>query len=385
MAPRPKLLYFVSVDWYFVSHRLPLAVAAKEAGYDVTVVTQVLKDGATIRDAGLKLAPITIGRASLHPWHELKSVAELVGQYRRIAPDLVHNVAVKPVIYGSLAARAAHAKGVVNALMGLGWVFSSDSAKARTLRPLVTTALRSALSGANTRTIVQNADDAALLARRRLTRAENIRLIRGSGVDPKRYATEPPPPGAPLVVLPARLLIAKGVREFMQAAALLKAEGVAARFALVGKPDADNVAAVSRAEIDRFVASGDIEYWGWREDMPRVLSEASLVCLPTFYGEGLPKALLEAAASARAIVATDVPGCREIVRPGENGWLVPPRDVPALAAALREAIARPELCARYGAAGRRMVEREFSLDAVIGDTLAVYDELARRAGLSRRA
>ena len=127
MAARPKLLYFVSVDWYFVSHRLALAVAAKEAGYDVTVVTQVLKDGATIRDAGLKLAPITIGRASLHPWHELKSVAELVGQYRRIAPDLVHNVAVKPVIYGSLAARAAHAKGVVNALMGLGWVFSSDS------------------------------------------------------------------------------------------------------------------------------------------------------------------------------------------------------------------------------------------------------------------
>jgi glycosyltransferase involved in cell wall biosynthesis len=373
-----KLLYFVSVDWYFVSHRLPLAVAARDAGYDVTVITHVLQDGAAIRDAGLKLAPVTIGRASLNPLRELQSVAELVGQYRRVAPDLVHNVAVKPVVYGTFAARAAGVKGMVNALMGLGWVFSSDSAKARALRPLVTAALRSSLSGGSMRTIVQNADDAALLAERRLTRAENIRLIRGSGVDPKRYATEPPPAGVPLIVLQARLLIAKGVREFMQAAALLKSEGVAARFALVGKPDSDNVAAVSRAEIERAVAAGDIEYWGWREDMPRVLSEASIVCLPS-YGEGLPKALLEAAASARAIVATDVPGCREIVRPGENGWLVPPRDVAALAAALREAIARPDVCARYGGAGRRMVGREFSLDAVIRDTLAVYEELSRSA------
>ena len=385
VGPRPKLLYFVSVDWYFVSHRLALAIAAKAAGYDVTVVTQVLEDGGAIRDAGLTLAPITLSRSGLDPLRELRSVTELARHCRRIAPDLVHNVAVKPVIYGTLAARTAGVKGIVNALMGLGWVFSSDSAKARLLRPLVTAALRIALSGDSTRTIVQNTDDAALLTQRRLTRAENIRLIRGSGVDPKRYSTDPPPAGVPLVVLPARLLIAKGVREFMQAAALLKAEGVAARFALVGKPDADNVAAIPRAEIERFVVTGDIEYWGWRENMPRVLSEASLVCLPTFYGEGLPKALLEAAASARAIVATDVPGCREIVRPGENGWLVPPRDVPALAAALRAAIARPDVCARYGAAGRRMVEREFSLDAVIRDTLAVYEELTRQAELPRRA
>lgn len=382
---RPKLLYFVSVDWYFVSHRLPLAVAAKAAGYDVTVVTQVLQDGEAICDAGLSLVPITLARAGINPAREVQSAAELMGQYRRIAPDLVHNVAVKPVVYGTFAARTAGVKGIVNALMGLGWVFSSDSAKARALRPLVTAALRSSLSGGYTRTIVQNADDAALLADRRLTRAENIRLIRGSGVDPKRYATEPPPAGVPLIVLPARLLIAKGVREFMQAAVLLKSEGVAARFALVGKPNSDNVASIPAEEIERAVAAGDIEYWGWREDMPRVLSEASLVCLPTFYGEGLPKALLEAAASARAIVATDVPGCREIVRPGENGWLVPPRNVPALAAALRAAIARPDVCARYGAAGRRMVEREFSLEAVIGNTLSVYEELTRNAELTRSA
>ena len=282
---------------------------------------------------------------------------------------------MKPVIYGTYAARRSGVKNIVNALMGLGWVFSSDSARARLLRPLVEMGLARALSGPQTRTIVQNADDASLLVDRGLAPAKSIRLVRGSGVDPQKYSTAPPPAGPPLVVLPARLLAAKGVREFMQAAAALKSEGVQARFALVGEPDPGNPTAFALKDIDPFVQDGSVEYWGWRQDMPRVFSEASIVCLPTYYGEGLPKALLEGAASARAIVATDAPGCREIVRPGVNGWLIPPRDVGALADALREAIASPDLCARYGAAGREIVEREFSLDAVVAQTLAIYHEL----------
>ena len=382
MARRPKLLYLVSEDWYFVSHRLPLAAAARAAGFDVSVATRVGRHGERIRDAGLGLIPITFARSGLNPWRELRSLSELVALYQSEAPDLVHNVAVKPVIYGTHAARRAGVKGVVNALMGLGWAFSSDSMKARALRPLIRRALRGALSAPNTRTIVQNVNDAALVANQRLTQQDLIRLIRGSGVDPSRYSIGAPPAGIPLVVLPARLLVAKGVGEFMRAAAKLKAEGVKARFAVVGEPDTANPAAIAREEVERFVKAGHVEHWGWREDIPHVLSSASIVCLPTFYGEGLPKALLEAAASARAIVATDVPGCREIVRPGENGWLVPPRDVPALAAALRTAIAQPDLCARYGAAGRRMVEREFSLDVVIRDTLAVYGELVAMPAMS---
>jgi glycosyltransferase involved in cell wall biosynthesis len=165
------------------------------------------------------------------------------------------------------------------------------------------------------------------------------------------------------------------VREFMQAAKILKSEGIEARFALVGEPDRENPAAATGDEVASYVEAGIVEHWGWRGDIPQVLSAARIVCLPTFYGEGLPKSLLEAAASARAIVATDVPGCREIVRPRQNGWLVPPRDAVALAGALREAITRPDLCDLYGAEGRRIVEREFSLDAVIGETLDVYREL----------
>ena len=379
MQGRPKLLYLVSEDWYFVSHRLALALAAKAAGFDVAVATRVDRHGGTIEDAGLRLIPITFARSGLHPLRELRSIYELIALYRREAPDLVHNVAVKPVIYGTLAARCAGTKGIVNAIMGLGWVFSSASVKAKLLRPLVRLALRPALSGRNTRIIVQNADDFATLVDQGIAGPQSVRLIRGSGVDPSKYRAGPPPAGEPLVVLPARLIAAKGLSEFMQAAAILKREGVKARFALVGKPDTQDPAAFDRREIEQSIKAGHIEYWGWREDMPQVFESASIVCLPTFYGEGLPKSLLEAAAAARAIVATDVPGCREIVRPGENGWLVPPRDAPALADALREAISQPDLCARYGAAGRSMVEREFSLAAINKDTLAVYAELAAPA------
>lgn len=375
MPRRPKLLYLVSEDWYFVSHRLSLAFTAKEAGFDVSVATRVARHGDDIRDAGLNLVPIGLARSSLDPLHEARTIAELNAVFAREKPDLVHNVALKPVIYGAWAARKAGVTGIVNALMGLGWVFSSDSPKARTLRPFVRYALRQALSAPGTRTIVQNADDAKLITDQQLAQRDSIRLIRGSGVNPAEYTAEDAAGGVPLVILPARLLIAKGVREFVAAAALLKAEGVKARFALVGEPDTDNPAAVPREEILDAVLAGTVEHWGWRQDMPEVFSEASIVCLPTFYGEGVPKSLIEAAASARAIVATDVPGCREIVHPGENGWLVPPRDVSALATALRQAIAQPGLCAEFGRRGRHIAEREFSIETVINETLAVYGEL----------
>lgn len=376
---QPRLLYLVGEDWYFVSHRMRLALAAKEAGFRVGVATRVGRDGATIRDAGIDLVPITLARGGVHPLRELESVSELVRVFRAYAPDLVHNVAVKPVIYGTYAAHRAGVKGIVNALMGLGWVFSSDSLKAAVLRPPVRTALRYALSGPDVRTIVQNPDDAAVLCNGGVTVPEHIRLIRGSGVDPELYDTHAPAPGTPLVVFPARLLIDKGVREFLQAAAILRTQGVYARFVLVGEPDPANPASLSTEELGRLAGAADVELWGWRKDMPSVFARAALVCLPS-YREGLPKALLEAAASARAIVTTDVPGCREVVRSGRNGWIVPPRNPIALAAALREALARPDLCVRYGAEGRRLVECEFALDIVIRQTLAVYGELVGTPG-----
>ncbi len=370
-----KLLYLVTEDWYFVSHRLPLAIAARERGYDVVVATRVREAGAKIRDAGLRVIPLDFERASLSPLSEGKTISQLVALYRREAPDIVHHVALKPVLYGAVAARLAGTRAIVNAIMGLGFVFSSNSAKARLLRPAVRRLLKSALGRPDTRTIVQNADDLAFLKNNRIAAPGTVRLIPGSGVDVNLYSQAPPPEGIPTIMLPARLIRPKGVMEFVEAARRLKQDGLRARFVLVGAPDPSNPASLSESEIKNLAESGVIEHWGWRADMPAVLETATAVCLPTYYGEGVPKSLIEAAASGRAIVTTDTPGCRDIVKHGVNGWLVAPRDVEALTVALRDVITSPETTRRYGEQGRNLVRNGFSLEEIVRQTLAVYDEI----------
>jgi glycosyltransferase involved in cell wall biosynthesis len=375
--PQPRLLFVVAEDWYFCSHRLHIALAARDAGFDVVVATRVRAEGgdaARITAAGLRLHPIGMSRGRLNPWRELLSVLELLRVYRRERPDLVHHVAVKPVIYGSLAARLAGVPRVVNALAGLGFLFSSISLKARLLRPLATLAYRLLLGGPKQVLILQNADDRELFVRRGLVSAAATRLIRGSGVDTDRYAPRPEPDGPPLVALPARLLRDKGVAEFVAAARLLKTGGVAARFALIGDVDPENPASIGREQLAAWQAEGVVEVWGHRDDMPEVLAGCALVCLPS-YREGLPKILLEAASCGRAIVATDVPGCREIVVDGDNGLLVPPRDAPALAAALATLLGDPALRRSMGERGRQRVLAEFAAERVAAATLAVYREL----------
>ncbi len=372
--PKAKLVYVVSEDWYFVSHRIALAVAAKDAGFDVTVITQVHRHGDIIRDAGLSLEPIAFDRSSVNPFSDAKTLNRLTALYRRLQPDIVHHVAMKPVLYGSLAARRAGVPGVVNALMGLGYVFTSGDLKARVLKPFIRTGLKAALNHRNSRVIVQNADDAQMLRTERLAEASTIRLIRGSGVDLTEFPFSVPPAGRPRVVLPARMLRDKGVVEFVEAARILKSEGIEAEFVLAGSPDPVNPSSLTDAVIYSWVREGLVTYLGWRDDMTAVLASATVVCLPS-YREGLPKVLLEAAACGRAIVTTDVPGCREVVSDGVNGWLVPPRDAAALADALRAALTRDDLRTRYASAGRQRVEREHAIGAIISATLAVYDEI----------
>jgi len=372
---KPKLLFFVTEDWYFASHRLPLAAAAVEDGYEVVLVTRVDRHLKEITRHGIRVIPTTISRSGLNPLKELGSLAELQRIYKRERPDIVHHVALKPVIYGSLVARSLGIKGVVNALGGFGFIYSSNRLKARLLRPGINHALKLAIGGQHTQTILQNSDDKDQIIGKGFAKPQHIHLVRGAGVNVTKYAKSPPPHSVePLVILPSRLLRDKGVEEFAEAARLLKARGIKARFALIGKPDKENPNSISETEIESWVKGGILEYWGWRADMPEVLAQSALVCLPT-YGEGLPKSLLEAAASARAIVTTDIPGCREIVRPGVNGWLVPPRDIPALTSALEEAIGNPDLCAKYGKEGRQMVKNDFSLDYVIAETLHIYHKL----------
>lgn len=367
---RPKLLFFVTEDWYFCSHRLPLAVAAAKEGFEVVVITRVREHGDVIRHAGLRLISFEMSRRGWHLFRELAAVARLVGIYRRERPDIVHHVAMKPILYGSLAARLSGVPQVLNAFAGMGWVFTSISRNARLLRSLVSTAMRVLL--VSTDAIVQNQDDAALIAR---WGVRGIHLIRGSGVDTDLFVPTPEPEGPPLVLLPARMLWDKGVGEFVEMAGRLKAVGSEARFVLVGAPDPENPAAVPMAQLIEWQQQNLIEWWGARDDMPAVYAQAHIVCLPS-YREGLPKVLLEAAACGRAIVTTDTTGCRDAVANGDTGLLVPVKDAAALADAVHRLIREPETRRRMGALGRRRVIEHFSDGKIVAATLKLYRKSA---------
>ena len=373
-AQRLKLLFLVTEDWYFVSHRLPLAVAAREAGFDVAVATRAGQHADTIRQAGIRLIPFELSRRAGNPLREFLALVRL---YRHERPDIVHHVALKPVLYGALAARLAAVPAQVNAVAGLGWLFTSRDRTARWVRPVIRWVLARLLSAPRCRVIVQNPDDAALLGQAGVPESR-LRLIRGAGVDTTMFSPVPEPPKPVCVVLAARMLWDKGVGEFVEAARRLKQAGVDARFALVGAADPGNPASVPEDILRVWQKEAVVEWWGQRDDMPAVFHAAHVVCLPSFYGEGLPKVLLEAAACGRPIITTDAPGCREIVRDGENGFLVPVRESIALASVLQKLIGDPDLRSRMGRRGREIVEAEFALDKVVQQTLALYKELLDR-------
>jgi glycosyltransferase involved in cell wall biosynthesis len=374
-SPRPpRLLFLITVDWFFASHFLSRAVAARQAGFDVLVVTHLDADRERLRAAGLVPIHWRVSRRGLNPFAELRALRQLLRIYREQRPDLVHQIALKPVVYGSLAARATGVRHVLNAPVGMGFVFSSGSLLARALRPVVLLALRALLNPPGSRVVFENRDDRAAAVADGLVRERDAVLIRGAGVDVRVIAPAPEPPGRPRVVLVARMLWDKGVGELVEAARLLRARGVDAEFVLVGGVDAENRACIEAAQLQAWQAEGVVDWLGHRRDVAAVLAGSHIVTLPS-YREGLPKALLEALAAGRPIVTTDVPGCREAVVHGENGLLVPPRDAAALAGALAVLIRDPALRRRFGAAGRRLAEREFATELVERATLDLYADM----------
>ncbi len=374
---KPVLLYLVTEDWYFWSHRLPIARAARAAGWEVLVATRVGSHGDMIRQEGFRLIPIKMRRRSLAPWREIATVAELIGIYRRERPDLVHHVAMKPVLYGSLAAAVAGVPAVVNALAGMGYVFTSSAMKARLLRPLIKKAVRWLLDRANARLILQNPDDVAAMSAGTVA-PKRIVLIRGSGVDTTAFAPAAEPEGTPVAVMVSRMLWDKGVGELVAAARLLRQCGVPLGVVLVGSPDPENPASIPERQLRDWDASGDVAWWGERSDVAEIWASCHIAVLPS-YREGLPKSLLEAAACGRPLVSTDVSGCREVVRDGVTGLLVPPRAAKALAHALERLARDRDLRRRMGAAARDLVVREMSEQVVVAQTMALYRSLAPSA------
>lgn len=374
---KKKLLYFVSEDWYFCSHRLPLAIAAKDAGYDVVVVTRVTAHGEHIRDAGLRLVPFEMSRRAMNPFSEASVLWRLVRLYRREKPDIVHHVAMKPVLYGTLAARACGVRRVVNALAGMGWILASGTWLARIVKWGVLSFFRVILP--RTSVIVQNRDDAELI---RGLGCHRVHLIRGAGVDVAAIEVSSEPPGPCVVLLAARMLWDKGVGEYVEAARVLRARGVDVRMVLAGDPDESNPASIPREVLYGWHESNTVEWLGYREDMPALLKSCHIVCLPS-YREGIPKFLLEGLAAGLPVVTTDTPGCRETVAEGVNGFLVPLRDALALADALDRLISDDKLRKSMGLASRNLAISEFSSERIIAETLALYASLANAHNLIR--
>lgn len=377
-----KLLFVVADDWYFLSHRLPLALAALREGFEVIVATRVGTQGDQIIDAGFRLIPLEhLKREKRSPINELRAITELRAIYRREMPDIVHHVALKPVLYGNIAALGLPLK-TVNVFAGLGYLASSRSPKAIILRTAIWNTMRILLNRPNAFTILQNFEDRDFAVNTLGMSGDNTEVIMGSGVDLELFRPSPQPQGTPIIMLPSRLLWNKGVAEFVAAAELLTSTGVQARFVLVGDTDEGSPSAIPRSRLAEWNDSGSIEWWGKMRNMERVLPQASIICLPS-YREGIPKVLIEAAACARPIVTTDVPGCRDVVQHYVNGMLVPAQNTDVLALTIKVLLDNSDLRKRMGEAGRK-ISAHFSHDVVNEKTLARYNVLSDHCSVTRK-
>ena len=364
-----RLAFVVTEDWWLWSYWLGIVTAARDAGYEVTVVTRVGRYGDRIRALGLDLVDIDFGRGRLSPGVNLRTLCRLQAVYRRLRPHLVHHVALQPAVLGSAAAVGGGA-AVVNTLAGMGYVLTSSHPRARLLGRALFPALGWALRRSHV--IVQNPDDAAFV-RSLGARPERVAIVRGAGVDTRRFSPSPEPEGPVRVAMVSRLLWAKGVGEFVEAARITRSSRDDVVFTLIGAPDENNPEAVPSRQATQWTAAGLVEWWGYREDIPEVWARSHIAVLPSWYREGVPSSLLEAASCARPIVTTDMPGCREAVRDGENGLLVPPRDAGALTSAIMALAGDPARRKAMGAAGRRRAESEFAASRIHDETLQVYE------------
>jgi len=357
---------------FFVTHRLPVALAAKDAGFDVSVATAVGERVDEITRAGLRFIAIPLKRGSTNIFSELRLMIVLARLFLSLKPDIVHLVTIKPVLYGGILARLLHVRAVVSAISGMGYLFTNK--RGGLIRRVVETLYRFSLGHRHGKVIVQNASDRETLEEIRALPVGHDVLIPGSGVDLKKYIPVPVNSSESIVVLPARMLWDKGVGEFVNAAKLLHQQGVTARFVLVGEYDAHNPAAISRQQLEQWEKEGDIEWWGFQHDMTSIFARACLVVFPS-YREGLPKSLAEAAAAGKAIVTTDAPGCRDVVEHGRNGLLVPVRDTVCLANAIKELLKDKDRLVSMGYESRKIAESKFGLEEIVAMHLRIYRNL----------
>ncbi|WP_448807363.1 glycosyltransferase family 4 protein [Aminobacterium colombiense] len=371
-----KVVLLMHVDEALFTHRLPIARELKKNGAEVFVVAGDTGKGDSLESEGIHFIPIPLKRQNIQLFKEFPVVYSIFSILNKIKPDIVHNVSIKPVLYGSLISRMFNKWSCVNALSGLGYLFSMDT-KALTVQNRIKFLLKFALQNPRSTTIVQNRSDLEVLLNLGLLRREQAVLIRGSGVNCANFK---PTffPKKPVVMLPARMLWDKGIGEFVRAAEMLYPKFPDVRFVLVGPADDDNPRSINFTKIIEWTTSRpNLEWWGAKEPhrMYEIISQATIIALPTYYPEGLPKSLLEGAACGKPLIASDIPACREIVREGINGILVPPKDAVALANAIAKILLNPILLEQFGQNGRKIACTEFAEEMIISQTLEVYREM----------
>ena len=367
-----RILYLVTEDWYFVSHRLPMARAAREAGFDVHVATRVNRHRATIETEGFQLHPLAWERGSLNPARVIGIVREIRKLYRCIEPDLVHHVSLQASFVGSIAAQGLPVV-CLNAMTGLGSNFVASTSNFL-IRAMIRAACRQLFNRVRSAVLVQNPDDKTTLNRLGIDDAR-ITLIPGSGVDVGALIPTPEPTEPITAAFVGRLLENKGIRVLVDAFDILHQRGRHIRLLIAGLPDPASPTSITAREIESWRTRTNLSYLGFVKDIATLWASANLAVLPSLGGEGLPLSLLEAAACGRAMVATDVPGSREIARQNINALVVPPNDAEALADAIERLAVDPQLRRTFGTAGRQIVEKEFSNERVGRDIIALYRDM----------
>lgn len=374
-----KILLVANTGWYLYNFRLPLARRLREEGFEVVLVAPEDSYTPRLRAEGFDVRCLErLSRRGMNPLWEVFAIWELAKLYWSEKPRAVHHFTIKCVLYGTIAAKLAGVKSVVNAVTGLGHVFLGNRPLTRAVRPIVRWLYRRILHARRGQVVFQNPDDLETFISNGLVAPEKTVIIRSSGVCLQKFAPRPGKPGmkashVPTVLFVGRLIKEKGVFDFVEAARLVKSQR-SVYFQMAGAPDPGNPSSVDESVLEDWRREGAVDLLGHVESIDELMALADIVVLPS-YREGTPRTLLEAAALSKPIVATDVPGCREIVRDGYNGLLVPRESPQALADAIVEVLDDAELSSRMGQNGRALVAKEFSVETVVQETMKVYQRL----------
>lgn len=370
-----KLLFIINNLNFFLSHRLPVAIAAKQNGFEIHIAAPHNNSQEKILKAGFFFHPVKIYRTGINPFKEIKSLYDLYKLQKKLKPDIVHLVTIKPVIYGGITARLAKVKNIVAAVPGLGSAFRKNGFKGWILHKIVSSLYKTALSNKNVFVIFQNKDDKKVITELCKLLEEQTKLIPGSGVNLNEYHFLPEPAGVPVLIMASRLLKDKGVPEFINAARILKQKGIVAEFLLAGDIDPENPTSVTTAELDEWKKEEIVKILGFRSDIAALFSKSNIVIFPSSYREGLPKVLVEAAACGRAVITTDAPGCRDAIIPDKTGLLVPVKNAVAVADAAEHLINNQERRKEFGKAGREFAEQVFNIEKIVEEHLKIYKKV----------